>query len=170
MYECFVNQYLTCLFWRFSSNLASWNASISSPLLLEKGEKTIEIYKNLNSNVKVKERTCRLLFALTICKPSFPKAQTMVSMHQNQIWWQQGFFLGGTGVPLNRQKFCQSPPSDTCPRFWTKACPPPAEVRPRKFEKFKYMFVSNLTTFKLKSTLKKLYFMLKIAKNGLILH
>ena len=32
--------------------------------------------------------------------------------------------------------------------------PPPAEVRPRKFEKFKYIFVSNLTTFKLESTLK----------------
>ena len=65
------------------------------------------------------------------------------------------FFLGGDwGGPPIRRKFCQSPPSDTCPRFWTKACPPPAEVRPRKFEKFKYIFVSNLTTFKLKSTLK----------------
>ena len=66
-----------------------------------------------------------------------------------------GFFSwGGLGGPPIWQKFCQSPPSDTCPRFWTKACPPPAEVRPRKFEKFKYIFVSNLTTFKLKSTFK----------------
>ena len=31
---------------------------------------------------------------------------------------------------------------------------PPGEVCPRKFEKFKYIFVSNLTTFKLKRTLK----------------
>ena len=67
-----------------------------------------------------------------------------------------GFFSwgGDWGGPPSWRKFCQSPPSDTCPRFWTKACPPPAEIRPRKFEKFKYIFVSNLTTFKLKSTLK----------------
>ena len=65
-----------------------------------------------------------------------------------------GFFPGGTGGFPIWQKFCQSPPSDTCPRFWTKACPPSAEVRPRKF---KYIFVSNLTTFKLKSTLKTVF-------------
>ena len=65
-----------------------------------------------------------------------------------------GFFPGGLGGPPIRRKFCQSPPSDTCPRFWTKACPPPAEVRPQKVEKFEYIFVSNLTTSKLKSTLK----------------
>ena len=68
----------------------------------------------------------------------------------------QGFFSwGGTGgSPPSGENFANPPPSDTCPRFWTKACPPPpAEVRPRKFEKFKYIFVSNLTTFKLKSTL-----------------
>ena len=65
------------------------------------------------------------------------------------------FFLGGTGgVPPSSINFANSPPSNTCPRFRTKACPPPAEVGPRKFEKFKYIFVSNLTTFKLKSTLK----------------
>ena len=70
----------------------------------------------------------------------------------------QGFFLGGLGGSPHPAKILPiPPPSDTCPRFWTKACPPhtiPAEVRPRKFEKFKYIFVSNLTTFKLKSTLK----------------
>ena len=88
----------------------------------------------------------------------------------------QGFFLGENGGPPPpiRRKFCQFPPPHPTllPVFWTKACPPPppAEVRPRKFEKFEYIFVSNLTTFKLKSTLKKLYFMLKIAKNGLVLH
>ena len=68
----------------------------------------------------------------------------------------QGFFPGGGlgGSPPSGKNFANPPPSDTCPRFWTKACPPSAEVRPRKFEKFKYIFVSNLTTFKLKSTLK----------------
>ena len=78
----------------------------------------------------------------------------------------QGFFMGGLGwSPPSGENFV-NPPIDTCPRFWTKACPPPpAEVRPQKFEKFKYIFVSNLTTFKLKfKFLKKLYFMLKIAK------
>ena len=40
--------------------------------------------------------------------------------------YMHGFFsLGGTGGSPIRWKFCQSPPSDTCPRFWTKACPPP---------------------------------------------
>ena len=57
----------------------------------------------------------------------------------------QGFFPGGTGGPPSSENFA-NPPSDTCPRFWTKACPPPpAEVRPQKFEKFEYIFVSNLT-------------------------
>ena len=66
-----------------------------------------------------------------------------------------GFFPGGTGgSPPSGENFANPPPIRTCPRFWTKACPPPAEVRPRKFEKIKYVFVSNLTTFKLKSTLK----------------
>ena len=64
-----------------------------------------------------------------------------------------GFLPGGWGSP-HPTKILTIPPSDTCPHFWTMACPPPAEVRPRKFEKFKYIFVSNLTTFKLKSTLK----------------
>ena len=65
------------------------------------------------------------------------------------------FSWGGLGVPPSGENFANPPPpSNTCPRFWTKACPPPAEVRPRKFEKFKYIFVLNLTTFQLKSTLK----------------
>ena len=63
-----------------------------------------------------------------------------------------GFFSwGGTGGPPIRQKFCQSNPSDTCPRFWTKACPPSQGSSP-KIWIFEYLFVSNLTTFKLKST------------------
>ena len=66
--------------------------------------------------------------------------------------YTQGFFSGGGGPPPCG-KFCQSPPSDTCPRVLDQGLSPPAEVRPQKFEKFKYIFVSNLTTFKLKSTL-----------------
>ena len=68
----------------------------------------------------------------------------------------QGFFLGETGGP-HPAKILPIPRSNTCPHFGTKACHPPAEVRPRKFEKFKYIFVSNLTTFKLKSTLSISY-------------
>ena len=70
-----------------------------------------------------------------------------------QITKGQGFFLGGLGVPPSGKNFV-NPPSNTCPHFWTKACPPPAKVRPQKFEKFKYIFASNLTTFKLISTFK----------------
>ena len=59
------------------------------------------------------------------------------------IWNQttkQVFFLGGTGGPPIWQKFCQSPPpSDTCPRFWTKACPPQPRFVPENFK--------NLNTF-----------------------
>ena len=83
--------------------------------------------------------------------------------------WCTWFFSRGTGGRPAWREFCLPPPSDTCPRFWTKVCttpPPPRFDRPRKFEKFKYI-VSNLTTFMLKSILKSC---LKIAKNGLILH
>ena len=62
--------------------------------------------------------------------------------------------FGGTGVPSSGKNVVNPPPIDTCPRFWTKACHPPAEVRPWKFEKFKYIFVSNLTTFNLINNLK----------------
>ena len=71
-----------------------------------------------------------------------------------------GFFpwRGDWGVPPHLAKILPIPPHLTLvPVFGPcKACPPPppAEVRHRKFEKFKYIFVSNLTTFKLKSTLK----------------
>ena len=69
----------------------------------------------------------------------------------------QGFFPGGGtgGVPPIRRKFCQSPPpSDTCPRFWTKACPPQPRFVPENLKNLNTFFVSNLTTLKLKSTLK----------------
>ena len=64
------------------------------------------------------------------------------------------FSLGGTGGPPIRQKFCQSPPIRHLSPFLDQGLSPPAKVRPRKFEKFRYIFVSNLTTFKRKSTLK----------------
>ena len=71
--------------------------------------------------------------------------KSFVGEETNYPYYFRVFFLGGLGVPPSGKNFANPPPSDT---------PPPAEVRPRKFEKFKYIFVSNLTTFKLKSTLK----------------
>ena len=66
-----------------------------------------------------------------------------------------GFFPGGLGVPPIQRKFCQSPPPHpTLVPIFGPRLVPPAEVRPRKVEKFEYIFVSNLTTSKLKSTLK----------------
>ena len=76
------------------------------------------------------------------------------------------FFWGDWGPPI--RQICQSPIRHLSP-FLDQGLfppPPPGKVRPRKFEKSKYIFVSNLTYFKLKSTFKRLYFMLKIAKNG----
>ena len=109
-----------------------------------------------------------LNFFLSICS-SYPLLVEPLDWHAQQGQIQEfsmgRVFSGGGGlggVPPSGENFV-NPPSDTCPRFCTKACPPPAEVRPPKFENFKYIFVSNLTAFKLKST-KKLYFMLKIAK------
>ena len=49
------------------------------------------------------------------------------------------FSWGGLGGPPIRRKFCQSPPSDTCPRFWTKACPPQLRFVPENLK--------NLNTF-----------------------
>ena len=60
----------------------------------------------------------------------------------------------GYGGPPIRRKFWQSSHPTLVPVFGPMHVPPPAEVCPRKFEKFKYIFGSNLTTFKLKSTLK----------------
>ena len=64
---------------------------------------------------------------------------------------QPGIFPRGTGGPPIWWKFCQSPHPTLVPVFGPRLVPPPpAEVRPRKFEKFKYIFVSNFTTFNLK--------------------
>ena len=67
-----------------------------------------------------------------------------------------GFFSWeGTGGSPHPAKILPIPPHPTLvPVFGPRLVPPPAEVRPQKCEKFKYIFVSNLTTFKLKSTLK----------------
>ena len=45
-----------------------------------------------------------------------------------------------------------NPPIRHLSPFLNQGLSPPAVVRPRKFEKLKYIFVSNLTTFMLKST------------------
>ena len=70
----------------------------------------------------------------------------------------QGFFPGGDwGVPPSGENFANPPTWHLSPLLnqgLSLPPPPPAEVRPRKFEKFKYIFVSNMTTFKVKSTLK----------------
>ena len=103
--------------------------------------------------------------------------------HFNVIFWNytdkhidrmyySGFFSWGGGggrgqtgrVPPSGKNFVNPPHLTLVPIFGPKLVPPPAEVCPPKFEKFKYIFVSNLTTFKLKKYLKKLYIMLKIAK------
>ena len=66
----------------------------------------------------------------------------------------QGFFPGGDWGPPSGKNFANPPPIRHLSPFLDQGLSPPAEVRPQKFEKFKYIFVSNLTTFKLKSTLK----------------
>ena len=64
------------------------------------------------------------------------------------------FFPGGTGGPPIWRKFCQSPHPTLVPVFGPRLVPPPSRGSSPKFEKFEYIFVSNLTTFKPKSTLK----------------
>ena len=82
---------------------------------------------------------------LELCHFQLAKLRVMVVV-------AQGFFPGGLGGPPIQRKVCQSPPSLS--PFLDQGLSPPAEVCPWKFEKFKYINVSNLTTFKLKITLK----------------
>ena len=104
-------------------------------------------------------------FGQSECCVMFPFPSICYLCHLFKLMITGFFSWGGTGgSPPSGKNFANPPPSDTCPRFWTKACPPPAKVRPRKFEKFKYIFVSNLTTFKLKSTLKSCISCLKQQK------
>ena len=63
-------------------------------------------------------------------------------------------FPGGTGGSPHPAKILSIPHLTLVPIFGPRLVPPPAKVSPQKFEKFKYIFVSNWTTFKLKSTLK----------------
>ena len=56
------------------------------------------------------------------------------------LYWCRVFFLRGDwGGPPIRRKICQSPPSDTCPHFWTKAGPPQPRFVPENLK--------NLNTF-----------------------
>ena len=54
------------------------------------------------------------------------------------------FFLVGLGVP-HLAKILSISPHWYLSLFLDQGLFPPAEVRPQKFEKFKYIFVSNLT-------------------------
>ena len=65
----------------------------------------------------------------------------------------QGFFLffpGRTGDPPGGENFARPPPHDHCPRFLTRACPPNWILSP-KISNFYLIFLSILTTFKLKT-------------------
>ena len=75
--------------------------------------------------------------------------------NNTQCTWQ-GFSWGDWGSPPSGKNFVNPPIWHLSP-FLDQGLSYPAEVRPRKFEKFRYIFVSNLTvrTFKLKSTLKR---------------
>ena len=59
------------------------------------------------------------------------KVIIIINSHQGFFWPSlvaiaRVFFPGGTGgFPPSGENFANSPTSDTCPRFWTKACPPP---------------------------------------------
>ena len=61
----------------------------------------------------------------------------------------QGFFLGGPPHPAKILPI--PPPSDTCPRFWTKACPPPSRGSSLKIWKIWIHFCVKFDYF---STLK----------------
>ena len=75
------------------------------------------------------------------------------SLQTSVPWGGRVFSWGGLGVPHPAKIL--SIPLRHLSLLLDQACsPPPTEVRPRKFEKIRYIFVSNLTTFKLKSTLK----------------
>ena len=70
-----------------------------------------------------------------------------------QFFCLRGFSWGTGGSP-HPVKILSIPPHPTLVPIFGPRLVPPAEVRPQKFEKFKYILVPNLTTFKLKSTLK----------------
>ena len=95
------------------------------------------------------------ILSLTRITPSVTGTDLQGGPAYNSSSRMEGEKLGG---PPIRRKFCQSPPSDTCPRFWTKACPSQLRFVPENLKNlFEFIFVSNLTTSELKkskSTLK----------------
>ena len=74
---------------------------------------------------------------------------------QSRVKESDRVFLGGLGDPPSGENFA-NPHYPTLVSVLDQGLPspPPVEVRPQKFEKSKYIFVSNLTTFKPKSTFK----------------
>ena len=64
------------------------------------------------------------------------------------------FFSRGDWGPPSSENFVNPPIRLLSPFLDRGLSLPPAEVHPQRFENFKYILVSNLTTFKLKSTLK----------------
>ena len=72
--------------------------------------------------------------------------------------------------PPPSSNFFSIPLFDTCPHFWTKACPPPpSQGSSPKIWEIQIYFCVKFDYFYAQKYLKKLYFMLNIAKNGLIL-
>ena len=89
-------------------------------------------------NNKLKLAEVILLFVISVKKLMRP-------------WWPGFFSWGGLGGPPSGENFANPPMRHLSPFLDQGLSPPSAEVCPQKFE---YIFVSNLTTFKLKSTLK----------------
>ena len=82
----------------------------------------------------------------THCKLKSPPPRHPPPIHSPSIakvWlcYSQGFSSG--------KNFANPPHPTLVPVFGPSLAPPPAEVRPQKSENFRYIFVSNLTTFKL---------------------
>ena len=104
------------------------------------------------------------------CMPYLLFESFAVHTHLQPVRFQVGsdvnaifrFFWGGLGVPI-RQKFCQSPHPTLVPIFWPRLVPP-SRGSSLKIWKFKYIFVSNLTSCKLKSTWKSCFSCLKLQK------
>ena len=70
-------------------------------------------------------------------------------------------FSGGR-VTQQHKNF--APPHDCHPYFLTRACPPPPEFCPWKFQKFYHLINPTLTTVLAQSCIRKLYSMLKKTK------
>ena len=80
---------------------------------------------------------------------------------------EQGFFLGGLGVPQGGKNVAPPDRPTAVPAFWP-VCPP-SEFCPWKFQKFYLIFLSILTTFQLKTASESSILLLKTPKFALIL-